>query len=146
MEKMECRAAIFTEVKSIECGVIPFPQIETTTDAILKVRVSGICGSDLHPYHGREPCAFGTAFGHECVGEIVSLGVDVTNFSIGDLVSVPFSIACGKCFYCQQYLSARCQESQLLGHLTSHSPRLISRRVERRSWERYSRGSGWLLR
>jgi alcohol dehydrogenase len=99
----------------MECGEIAFPQIETSTDAILKILVAGICGSDLHPFHGREPCALGTAFGHECVGEILSLGSDVTNLVVGDLVSVPFSIACGKCFYCSQYLSARCQESQLLG-------------------------------
>jgi threonine dehydrogenase-like Zn-dependent dehydrogenase len=110
-----CRAALFTNIETIEYGEISFPQIETPTDAILKITVAGICGSDLHPFHGREPCALGTAFGHECVGEIVSLGSDVTNFDIGDLVSVPFSIACGKCFYCAQHLSARCQKSQLLG-------------------------------
>lgn len=111
-----CRAAIFTNIETIECGTIPFPQLESSTDAILKIIVCGICGSDLHPYHGRESCAYGTAFGHECVGEIIQLGNDVSsNFHIGDLVSVPFSIACGQCFYCQQNLSARCTASQLLG-------------------------------
>lgn len=97
-----CNAAVFTNVGVIEFGQIPFPCLESEDgdDAILRVIVSGICGSDLHPFHGREPCAFGTAFGHECVGEIVSLGRNVTNFSIGDVVAVPFSVACGKCFYC----------------------------------------------
>lgn len=111
-----CRAGIFTQIEGIECNTIPFPQIESPGDAVLKVIVCGICGSDLHPYHGRESCAFGTAFGHECVGEIIQLGNDVIpNFQIGDIVCVPFSIACGQCYFCQQYLSARCHVSQLLG-------------------------------
>ncbi len=115
-----CRAAIFTNIETIQCGEIPFPQIELTTDAVLRVIVCGICGSDLHPFHGREPCAFGTAFGHECVGEIISLGTEVTEFMIGDIVAVPFSVACGKCYFCLNYLSARCEHSTLLGWKDDH--------------------------
>jgi threonine dehydrogenase-like Zn-dependent dehydrogenase len=45
---------------------IPMPRIQHDTHVVLKVIACGICGSDLHPYHGKEGCATGTAFGHEC--------------------------------------------------------------------------------
>jgi threonine dehydrogenase-like Zn-dependent dehydrogenase len=63
---------------------IPMPRVEKSSDAVLRVVACGICGSDLHPFHGREGCAFGTAFGHECVGVVVAVGCDVTSFAIGD--------------------------------------------------------------
>lgn len=115
MIEEDCKAAIFKNINQIEYNNITFPLIENDLDGILKVIVSGICGSDLHPYHGKEKCSFGTVFGHECVGEIIQLGNKVKNFSIGDIVAIPFSVACGNCFYCKEYMSARCKYSQLLG-------------------------------
>jgi threonine dehydrogenase-like Zn-dependent dehydrogenase len=75
---------LFRGVDDIEVGRIPMPQVEVPTDAVLKVIVCGICGSDLHPLHGKEPCAVGTVFGHECVGEVVSTGSAISGFNIGD--------------------------------------------------------------
>ncbi|CAM9216323.1 unnamed protein product [Ectocarpus fasciculatus] len=110
-----CKAIVFTAIEKVDYLDIPKPKIEAPTDAVLRVLACGICGSDLHPFHGREGCATGTAFGHECVGEIVALGTDVITFSIGDRCAVPFSVACGHCFYCTEGMSARCDSSQLLG-------------------------------
>lgn len=110
-----CNAAIFRNINTIEYNSISIPIIESNDDVILRVIVSGICGSDLHPYHGNEVCLYGTVFGHECVGEIINIGNNVINFNIGDIVAIPFSVACGKCFYCNEKMSARCKFSQLLG-------------------------------
>lgn len=79
-----CLGMVFRGVDDIDIGQIPMPQVEAPTDAVLRVIVCGICGSDLHPLHGKEPCAIGTAFGHECVGEIVSTGSSISGFKVGD--------------------------------------------------------------
>ena len=115
---ISCKAAIFKNIKEIEYKNILLPTLENeeNDEVILKVIVSGICGSDLHPYHGKEECFFGTVFGHECVGEIISKGNSVKDFNLSEIVIIPFSIACGKCFYCKQKLSARCKFSQLFGN------------------------------
>lgn len=113
----KCFALVFKAVDQIEYETIQMPQIEKSSDALLKVLCCGICGSDLHPYHGKEGCAFNTAFGHECVGEVVALGsdIDVNDIKIRHQYIVPFSVACGSCFHCKHDLSARCVSSQLLG-------------------------------
>jgi hypothetical protein len=79
-----CLGMVFRGVDDIDLGRIPMPRIEVPTDAVLRVIVCGICGSDLHPLHGKEPCALGTVFGHECVGEVVSTGSDISGFNVGD--------------------------------------------------------------
>ena len=91
--------------------------IEDDRDAIVKVSLAGLCGSDLHPYFGRESGLDpGTVMGHEMVGEIVELGSAVgDSFSIGDRVFAPFSTNCGSCFYCERGLTSRCERNQLFG-------------------------------
>eukprot|EP00511_Aplanochytrium_stocchinoi_P009990 CAMPEP_0204867036 /NCGR_PEP_ID=MMETSP1348-20121228/20780_1 /ASSEMBLY_ACC=CAM_ASM_000700 /TAXON_ID=215587 /ORGANISM="Aplanochytrium stocchinoi, Strain GSBS06" /LENGTH=415 /DNA_ID=CAMNT_0052019261 /DNA_START=57 /DNA_END=1304 /DNA_ORIENTATION=- len=110
-----CKAVVFKAINVVEYADIPFPKVERPTDAILKVLICAICGSDLHPLHGKEACAFETAFGHECVGEVISVGAEVKGIEVGSSYIVPFSIACGKCFHCENNLSSRCKHSQLLG-------------------------------
>jgi threonine dehydrogenase-like Zn-dependent dehydrogenase len=116
MSKFEtCKAVIFNGIESLQYGDVEKPSLDSASETLLKVIVCGICGSDLHPYHGREPCALRTVFGHECVGQVVEKGDDVSSVDIGDIVVVPFSTACGNCFFCKNNLSARCEQSQLLG-------------------------------
>jgi 2-desacetyl-2-hydroxyethyl bacteriochlorophyllide A dehydrogenase len=93
------------------------PQIENATDVVVLVDRSGICGSDLHQYHGRESVSEGTIPGHEFVGEVVAIGDRVRRFSVGDYVFSPFSTSCGACYFCETGLSARCQHSQIFGYL-----------------------------
>lgn len=87
----------------------PHPEIEHPEDAIVRVLRSCICGSDLHLYHGLVPdTRVGSTFGHEFVGEIVEVGSEVQNVKVGDIVMVPFNIACGRCAFCRQQLYGNC--------------------------------------
>src|SRR4051812_24168464 len=69
---------------------------------ILKVVSSNICGSDQHMVRGRTTAPAGLILGHEITGEVVEQGRDVENLRLGDLVSVPFNVACGRCRNCQE--------------------------------------------
>ncbi|MBJ6726118.1 zinc-dependent alcohol dehydrogenase [Geomesophilobacter sediminis] len=88
------------------------PEIVNPRDVIVKVALTGICGSDLHLYNGKIPTMKpGDILGHEFVGEIVELGSAVTNLQRGDRVVVPFPISCGDCWYCKQGLWSLCDNS-----------------------------------
>src|SRR5690606_24376877 len=90
----------------------PYPEIEHPGDAIVRVLRSCICGSDLHLYHGLVPdTRGGMTFGHEFVGEVVEIGSEVQKLKVGDNVTVPFNIACGKCAFCKQELYGNCHEA-----------------------------------
>ncbi|MCC5950067.1 MAG: alcohol dehydrogenase catalytic domain-containing protein [Nitriliruptoraceae bacterium] len=91
------------------------PTIEEPTDAIVRVRVAGLCGSDLHPYRGKEAARTGVVQGHEAVGEIVALGEAVTDLQLGDRVLSSFTTSCLDCPTCQRGITARCERSRLLG-------------------------------
>lgn len=91
---------------------VPEPKILNPRDAIIKVTTTAICGSDLHLYNGFIPTLEkGDILGHEFMGEVVELGSKVTNLEIGDRVVVPFTIACGKCFFCERQLWSACDNS-----------------------------------
>jgi threonine dehydrogenase-like Zn-dependent dehydrogenase len=91
---------------------VPDPQILSPRDAILRVTLTAICGSDLHLYGGVIPTMQeGDILGHEFMGEIVEVGRDVHNLAVGDRVVVPFNIACGRCFFCQRKLWSLCDNS-----------------------------------
>lgn len=110
------RALTFHGIEKIHYETVADPKIQTPNDVILKVHLAGICGSDLHVYHGREKgLDAGTVMGHEFVGEIVELGKEVKKFRQGDLVFSPFTTNCGRCFYCQKNLPCRCTAGQLFG-------------------------------
>jgi threonine dehydrogenase-like Zn-dependent dehydrogenase len=88
------------------------PTIEHPNDAIVKVLRSCICGSDLHLYHGLVPdTRVGMTFGHEFVGEVIETGSSVQSLRKGDVVLVPFNIACGSCFFCRRELFGNCHNS-----------------------------------
>jgi threonine dehydrogenase-like Zn-dependent dehydrogenase len=90
----------------------PDPEIVNPRDAIVRVTSTAICGSDLHMYDGYIPSMQkGDILGHEFMGEIVALGKEVTNVRVGDRVLVPFTIACGSCFFCQSDLWSLCDNS-----------------------------------
>jgi threonine dehydrogenase-like Zn-dependent dehydrogenase len=85
------------------------PRIEHPGDAIIKVALAAICGSDLHLYHGMMPdTRVGHTFGHEFIGVVDEVGPDVRNLSVGDRVMVPFNIYCGSCFFCARGLYSNC--------------------------------------
>ncbi|MBW9205890.1 glutathione-dependent formaldehyde dehydrogenase [Mumia sp. zg.B53] len=85
------------------------PKIEHPNDAIVKVTMAAICGSDLHLYHGMMPdTRVGHTFGHEFIGIVDEIGPSVENLQVGDRVMVPFNIFCGTCFFCARGLFANC--------------------------------------
>src|SRR5438067_1929818 len=88
------------------------PEILNPRDAIIRITSTAICGSDLHLYDGYIPTMEqGDILGHEFMGEVVELGPEVKNLSVGDRILVPFAIACGRCWFCQQNLWSLCDNS-----------------------------------
>ena len=101
-----------TEKLSVE--EVPDPKILNPRDAIVRITRTAICGSDLHLYNGYMPTMEqGDILGHEFMGEVVEVGpgVDRNKLKVGDRVVVPFTIACGKCFFCQQALWSLCDNT-----------------------------------
>jgi alcohol dehydrogenase len=94
---------------------LPDPTAAGPGDAVVAVAMAGLCGSDLHPYLGREPARAGVVPGHEVVGEVVAVGADVHRVAPGDRVVVPFSLSCGRCRPCRTGLTSRCDGARLLG-------------------------------
>jgi len=88
------------------------PRITNSRDAIIRVKATAICGSDLHLFGGYIPSMEpGDILGHEFAGEVVEVGRKVENLKPGDRVVVPFTIACGSCFFCKRQLWSLCDNS-----------------------------------
>lgn len=110
------RGLVLADVGVVEVrDDLPTPTVEGPGDAVVAVHRAGLCGSDLHPWAGREPFLPGVVPGHEAVGEVVAVGPAVRTVAVGDRVVVPFSTSCGACPACRRGLSARCARAQLLG-------------------------------
>jgi threonine dehydrogenase-like Zn-dependent dehydrogenase len=96
----------------IRCESVPDPKIENGRDAIIKVTACAICGSDLHIYDGVIPSMeSGDVVGHETMGEVVEVGMENTKLKVGDRVVIPFTIACGECFFCKRGFFSGCERS-----------------------------------
>jgi threonine dehydrogenase-like Zn-dependent dehydrogenase len=106
------KAACWFGVGDVRVEDVTDPVVLNPRDAIVKVTLSAICGSDLHLYNGFIPTmAEGDILGHEFMGEVVAKGAAVNNLEIGDRVVVPFTIACGGCFFCKKGLVSLCDNS-----------------------------------
>jgi threonine dehydrogenase-like Zn-dependent dehydrogenase len=109
------RAAVFRAEGVVEVVERADPQIEEPTDAVVRVLRAGICGSDLHFFHGKAPMEPGTTMGHEAVGIVDRVGDAVGNVSAGDRVVTSFHIACGSCWFCRAGQTGLCEEHRILG-------------------------------
>jgi threonine dehydrogenase-like Zn-dependent dehydrogenase len=106
------KAVCFWRKNEVRVADVPDPKILNPHDAIVRVTLTAICGSDLHLYDGYVPTMMkGDVLGHEFMGEIVEVGSEVRTLKVGDRVIVPFPIACGRCFYCQQELWSLCDNT-----------------------------------
>ncbi len=99
----------------VEVQTIDFPQLalgdrKCDHGVILKVISTNICGSDQHMVRGRTTAPAGMVLGHEITGEIIECGRDVEFLKVGDIVSVPFNIACGRCRSCKERKTGVCLE------------------------------------
>lgn len=98
--------------KKVSVETVKDPAILSPRDAIIKITKTAICGSDLHLYNGMIPTMqAGDVLGHEFMGEVVEVGPENKKIKRGDRVVVPFTIACGSCFFCSNNLFADCDNS-----------------------------------
>ncbi len=105
------KAVCWQGAEKITVENVPDPKILNPRDAIIRITSSAICGSDLHIYDGYIPTMEkGDILGHEMMGEIVEIGKE-NGFKRGDRVVVPFTIACGGCFFCKRDLWSLCDNS-----------------------------------
>jgi len=103
------RAMVYRGPYRVRVEEKPMPRIEHPNDAIVRVELAAICGSDLHLYHGLMPdTRVGHTFGHEFVGTVEEVGPSVESLQRGDRVMVPFNIFCGSCYFCARGLYSNC--------------------------------------
>ncbi|HEX5243614.1 MAG TPA: zinc-dependent alcohol dehydrogenase [Tepidisphaeraceae bacterium] len=106
------KAVCWNGKKDVRVENVPDPKLLNPTDAIVKITTTCICGSDLHLYDGYVPTMQpGDILGHEFMGEVVETGKEVKKLKVGDRIVVPFTICCGKCFYCKSQLWSLCNNS-----------------------------------
>jgi threonine dehydrogenase-like Zn-dependent dehydrogenase len=122
------RATCWMGRNTVEVENVPDPQILNQRDAIVRISSTAICGSDLHLYDGYVPTMKkGDVLGHEFMGEVVEIGREVRNLSVGDRVVVPFPIACGACNACDREQYSLCENTnpnarlaeKMWGHTTA---------------------------
>ncbi len=110
------RAVTFQAAEQVRLEEKPEPELVAGDDAVVRVEASGICGSDLHIYHGRVPVEQGFTIGHEFVGTVLAAGDDVERVAVGDRVLGCFHTACATCTSCLRGDYHRCRNGQTFGH------------------------------
>jgi threonine dehydrogenase-like Zn-dependent dehydrogenase len=121
------KALCWNGIHDVRVEHVPEPRILNPRDAIVRVTLTAICGSDLHLYDGGIPTMEqGDILGHEFMGEVVEVGAEVKNLRRGDRVVVPFPIACGACFFCKRELYSLCDNPnsnhRMAAELWGYSP------------------------
>ena len=108
------RGVVYQGAGKVEVQSIDYPKMVDPSGrsiqhgVILKVVSTNICGSDQHMVRGRTTAPVGLVLGHEITGEVVEVGRDVETLKIGDLASVPFNVACGRCPMCKDQHTGVC--------------------------------------
>ena len=110
------RAVTFQAPGEVRIEEKPDPRIGAPDEAIVRVEASGICGSDLHIFHGRVPVEPGFTIGHEFVGTVLAVGDDVERVAVGDRVLGCFHTACATCTACLRGDYHRCEDGRTFGH------------------------------
>ena len=110
------KAVTFQAAEEVRLEERPDPELQDATDAIVRIEASGMCGSDLHIYHGRVKIEPGFTLGHEFVGTVTAAGDAVTRVAPGDRVLGCFHTACGTCFQCMRGAYHECDRKRTFGH------------------------------
>ena len=110
------RAVTFQAPGEVRVEERPEPEPQDADDAVVRVEATGICGSDLHIYHGRVPVDPGFTIGHEFVGTVLAAGESVRNVGAGDRVLGCYCTACGECFFCVRGDFHKCDHGRVFGH------------------------------
>jgi len=107
------KALTWQGTKKVEVVEVPDPVIEQPTDIVIRVTSAAICGSDLHLFNIMGPFLDkGDVLGHETMGVVEQVGGSIMRLAVGDRVVIPFVIACGDCFMCDQGLTSQCETTQ----------------------------------
>ena len=109
------KAVIFHGIGDISIEEIEAPTIQKPSDAIIRITLTTICGSDLHLIHGQTVVDPESPIGHECVGVVEEVGSDVSSFKPGDRVIVPAFTHCGNCFFCKKGSTSQCEKGGIIG-------------------------------
>lgn len=111
--------AVMTRPGEIEFIEIPIPELNEG-EVIVKIMRIGICGSDIHVYHGKHPyTSYPVVQGHEVSGEIAKVGDGIKQFKVGDKVTIQPQVVCGKCFSCIHGNYHICDELKVMGFQTT---------------------------
>ena len=110
------RAVTFQAPGEVRVEDVPEPELASGDEAIVRVEASGICGSDLHIYHGRVAMEEGFILGHEYVGTVTEVGDAVSSVTVGDRVLGTYCTACGECFFCRLGDFHKCDHGRVFGH------------------------------
>ena len=110
------QAVTFQAPREVRVEERPEPQPATPDEAVVAVEASGVCGSDLHIYHGSVEIEPGFTIGHEFVGTVLAAGEGVTRVAEGDRVLGCYCTACGDCFYCARGDFHKCDRGRVFGH------------------------------
>ena len=110
------RAVTFQAPGEVAVQNVPEPELQRPDDAIVQIDASGICGSDLHIYHGRVPVEPGFTIGHEFVGTVLAAGPEFERAAIGERVLGCFHTACATCTPCIRGDYHRCAHGRTFGH------------------------------
>jgi len=103
----------------IEINEVPVPRINDN-QILVKIMKIGICGSDIHVYHGKHPfTSYPVTQGHEVSGEIFEIGSQVTGFQTGQRVTIQPQVVCGKCYPCWHGKYNLCEELKVMGFQTT---------------------------
>jgi 2-desacetyl-2-hydroxyethyl bacteriochlorophyllide A dehydrogenase len=110
------KAVTFKAPGEVRIQERPEPELSAPDDAIVRVEWTGVCGSDLHIFHGRVPVDPGFTVGHEFVGTVIAAGEEVRSANVGDRVLGCFCTACGDCFFCARGDFHKCDRGRVFGH------------------------------
>src|SRR4051794_35731584 len=102
------KATVMFAAGDVRIQDVPDPSIIEPTDAIVRVTSACICGSDLWPYADMERSETGQSMGHEAIGVVEEVGVEVQTIKRGDLVVMPFAYSDGTCDFCREGLQTAC--------------------------------------
>jgi threonine dehydrogenase-like Zn-dependent dehydrogenase len=107
------KAVVWHGKEDVRVDRVPDPRLQEPTDAVVRVTSTAICGSDLHLY-SKLGLALkeGDILGHEAMGVVEEVGVEVQHIRPGDRVVVPFNISCGSCWLCERGLHSQCETTQ----------------------------------
>jgi len=110
------KALTFQAAGDVKVTDVPKPAIAGSSEALVKVTLGAVCGSDLHILHGHTPMNQGAVLGHEFVGVIEDVGPEVKRFKAGDRVVASFYASCGHCALCRKGWFNQCVDKATFGH------------------------------